>query len=179
VAIAAALVPPIATAGVSLAIGDVINATGATFLFATNLVFIVIGAALALYAIGVRGNREHSSSRLWVRRTTLGLVLIGVCMAFPLMSMLASKFSPPPEIELELRRSLAFVVDTVSEGELLDIVLDREGETPIMMLHIEAPEPPSELLLERLQNEVVQAGSSAHSIEVITHLTTRERVQLE
>ncbi|MEC8906177.1 MAG: DUF389 domain-containing protein, partial [Verrucomicrobiota bacterium] len=40
----AALVPPIATAGIGIALGDPEIAGGSTLLFATNVVFIILGA---------------------------------------------------------------------------------------------------------------------------------------
>lgn len=46
VAIAAALVPPIATVGISLALQEWSNASGAALLFATNVVAIILASAL-------------------------------------------------------------------------------------------------------------------------------------
>ena len=44
VAIAAALIPPIATAGIAIAMNEQKIAIGATLLFTTNVVFIITGA---------------------------------------------------------------------------------------------------------------------------------------
>ncbi|RME76411.1 MAG: DUF389 domain-containing protein, partial [Planctomycetota bacterium] len=88
VAIAAALVPPIATAGITLARGEPAIARGATLLFATNLVAIVLGAAAAFWALGVRASSSPGRRRLWVRRTLLGLILAALVLSFPLASSL-------------------------------------------------------------------------------------------
>ena len=95
VAIAAALVPPIATSGIALAVGDFSNATGAAALFGLNLVAIILGCSIALYCIGVRGFRKHTHRSLWVRRTLLALVIVALVISFPLVSILLRKFAEP------------------------------------------------------------------------------------
>ncbi len=87
VAIAAALVPPIATTGISLAWGEFANARGAALLFGTNVVAIVLGSAAVWYSAGIRGRRNE---RLWARRTLAALVLVVAALALPLGSYLYS-----------------------------------------------------------------------------------------
>jgi uncharacterized hydrophobic protein (TIGR00271 family) len=53
VAIAAALVPPIATSGMALTMGDLVLCGGALLLFLTNIVVIVLGTALTFSAVGI------------------------------------------------------------------------------------------------------------------------------
>jgi uncharacterized hydrophobic protein (TIGR00271 family) len=84
VAIAAALVPPISTAGVSLSRGELMVGQGAALLFATNLVAIILGAALVFRAMGVHGKKEAADAALWARRAVLGLVLMSVILMVPL-----------------------------------------------------------------------------------------------
>ena len=57
VAIAAALVPPIATSGLALSIGDFNLAIGALLLFAINMVTIILASMLSLSAVGFRNLR--------------------------------------------------------------------------------------------------------------------------
>ncbi len=83
VAIAAALVPPIATTGVSLALGEPATARGSALLFVTNVVAIILGAAVSLYASGVRGKRGAGSHQRWVSYTFLVLLLGTVALAPP------------------------------------------------------------------------------------------------
>ena len=90
VAIAAALVPPIATVGVSLAQGAGRNALGAALLFTTNVVAIVLGAAVCLYALGLRSGPREARYPLWVRRVLISLLLGTVLLAIPLTSVLVS-----------------------------------------------------------------------------------------
>lgn len=55
VAIAASLVPPIATSGLALALSDYDLVGGAMLLFLTNRVAIVLAAAVVIWCVGVRG----------------------------------------------------------------------------------------------------------------------------
>ena len=65
VAVAAALVPPIATAGISLGNGHFRNAEGAALLFVVNLIAIILGSATVYLGMGITAG--HTVFRLkWV-----------------------------------------------------------------------------------------------------------------
>ena len=81
VAIAAALVPPIATVGISFGLGKFQNATGAALLFGTNVVTVILGAAVNFWLAGLRGRGEGGE---WRRRIIIILILTCVACAVPL-----------------------------------------------------------------------------------------------
>jgi len=60
VAIAAALVPPIATSGLALSLGDFALAFNALLLFGINMVTIVLAAMLSLWLVGLRQLKKTS-----------------------------------------------------------------------------------------------------------------------
>ena len=74
VAIAAALVPPIATAGLALSLGDGRLAVGALVHFLVNMVTIVLATVVTFWMVGLR--RLGTTSR-WVINV-VGLVLMSV-----------------------------------------------------------------------------------------------------
>lgn len=80
VAIAAALVPPIATSGIALSYGDVARGGGALLLFVTNMVTIILGASLIFRAVGIRSQKEGPNAARWPRLTLLLLMLLSVLM---------------------------------------------------------------------------------------------------
>ncbi len=94
VAIAAALVPPIATTGLALAIGGYWVAAGAALLFFTNLVAIVLGSALSLFAVGVRSVHLHRRQTQWTRRVIIALFLLAAVAVVPLCFQLARLAEP-------------------------------------------------------------------------------------
>ena len=81
IAIATSLVPPVATAGLSLCALDLDVALGATLLFLSNFISIVLGSAAALWAVGMRGKRVFCPFASWARRLAFGLFAIAVCLA--------------------------------------------------------------------------------------------------
>ena len=88
VAIAAALVPPIATSGLSLAMGHWELFGGSLLLFATNIIAIILGTAITFWAIGINSRdakkKVDGSQRqalMWPRYVFLGLVIISLILA--------------------------------------------------------------------------------------------------
>ena len=86
VAVAVALVPPLATVGFTLAIGRTDLAEGAILLYLTNLVAIVLSAAFVFLATGFvpSGRRRRAAAR--IRAGVLALVVALVAVAVPLTS---------------------------------------------------------------------------------------------
>ncbi len=84
VAIATALVPPLCSAGISIAYRQYPIAMGAGLLFVTNLVAIILGAAGTFRYLGVTSSEASLIHRHWVYRT-LGILGIAViALAYPL-----------------------------------------------------------------------------------------------
>ena len=80
VAIAAALVPPVASIGLALSLNEIRVARGATLLFAVNVVMIILSSAAVLSAVGVRAAADQAS-KIWVRRVLMILILsVGLLM---------------------------------------------------------------------------------------------------
>lgn len=77
VAIAAALVPPIATSGMALTMWNPPLAAGSLLLFVSNFVAICLGTSFTFWAVGVRARHEEQSRRVphWVL-WTVGLLII-------------------------------------------------------------------------------------------------------
>lgn len=80
VAIAAALVPPLATSGLALAIGDIALAAGSTLLFLTNMVAIVLAGAIVFWLVGVRPVVTDKEMAHWPRWIMLGLIFVTVLL---------------------------------------------------------------------------------------------------
>ncbi|MDG2407839.1 MAG: TIGR00341 family protein [Pirellulales bacterium] len=79
VAIATALVPPLSCIGIALAYGQYLIAKGATLLFFTNMIAIVLGAACTFRLLGVTGSHTKATHRRWVYRMA-GVLGVGVLL---------------------------------------------------------------------------------------------------
>ena len=95
VAIATALVPPLCSVGLSLAYRDYYNAMGASMLFLTNFVAIVLCAALSFRLMGITSSGTGRSQRKWVLRTTTILLFIALTLAVPLYLALQQSIVSP------------------------------------------------------------------------------------
>lgn len=85
VGIAVALVPPLATIGITLGLGEWGLAWGALLLFATNFVAIVLAAGLVLVAAGLAAFRDlqgAKSATLARRLVWIGLLVVAIPLAF-------------------------------------------------------------------------------------------------
>jgi uncharacterized hydrophobic protein (TIGR00271 family) len=82
VAIAAALVPPIATSGLALSLGDFPLAIGALLLFGINMVTIVLAAMTSLWAVGIRNlKKTFPWSRMAVSVVMVAVLVLGVYLS--------------------------------------------------------------------------------------------------
>lgn len=83
VAIAAALVPPIATAGLAIPMGNLQLSGGATLLFFTNVIAIVLGTAVTFWAVGISTytGKSGQAVRTWPRYWFIGFVLVSLLLA--------------------------------------------------------------------------------------------------
>ena len=86
VAIAAALVPPIATSGLMLSVFQFKLSLGALLLFLTNIVAIVLGTCCAFWAVGIgvgvkEKRKEGRQDLSWPRYLFLTFVVLSIILA--------------------------------------------------------------------------------------------------
>jgi len=118
VAIAVALVPPLAVVGVTLQAARYDEASGAFLLFTTNLVAILLAAVAVLIATGYTSARRIQDNR---KQMVTTLTLVGG-MAIIILVPLA--FSAEGAISDQLRQSNAQQVATDWVGDDEDLVLN-------------------------------------------------------
>lgn len=84
VAIAAALLPPLAVIGIALTNGHPFISGNATILLVTNLVAIILGASMVFRILGVQESVGRAGAPAWVRKATMVLLLLVVFLIAPL-----------------------------------------------------------------------------------------------
>ena len=168
VAIAAALVPPIATTGASLALGAPDNARGSALLFTTNVVAIILGAAVSFFAGGVRGKSGASGRRHWVRWSFLVLLLGAMALSAPLGSHLLTQLGVGESVPDTLTARLRERLGTETGAELESVVL--ESDAGVVVVRLAAPSPPSAELVGDLAGLVKQELGAEQTVRVTTEL---------
>lgn len=88
VAVAIALVPPLAVAGLMIEAGDGSSAFGALLLFATNMVAILLVGAVVFLLTGVVPISNLVTRRVWIRNATtlIGILALGVLVILGITS---------------------------------------------------------------------------------------------
>jgi len=125
VAIAAALVPPICTSGVSMAQGHFDTGLGAATLFGVNIVAIVLGAAMALWAVGMEPADTGRKGKSWRRPAAAGLTAATLALAIPLSLWLYASLPHRP-VPGDVRDALAARVAEGSGATLAAVSIPTE-----------------------------------------------------
>ncbi len=177
VAIAAALMPPVCTIGLGIAFRNWSLAGGATLLFITNIVFIVVAENIVFLWMGFRPGRQPESERgvvFW-----WGIIVILLVAVVSLLVTLGQQASIDSRVEQILRGALPesaaimdVVVEEVDEG-LLHVMLDVRSSGVITPAEVAEYEAALQTTLERpVQLEVA-------ALPVVTPLDTLERHVIE
>lgn len=168
VAIAAALVPPIASSGLLLANDMPVQAAGAALLFFTNVVAIILGGSLAMFAVGIRGNKK----RAWVQKAVGGLIATATLLAIPLGWVLYSTLhggaDPVPAV---LVRNLEDEIDQIDQAHLDGVF--RIGDEPIELeVRIAAPSAPPAALADALSIVATAHYGRSTRVRLVTSLVS-------
>jgi len=130
VAIAAALMPPLCTAGIGLAMGNLAIMGGGGLLFITNLIAIALAGSVMLLLLGFRPAHPHGRQarlRLGLMATVALLLLITIPLAAVFVQ--AVRASQAGE---RIRATLSRQVEALPEVELVQVtVRERGGEMEV------------------------------------------------
>jgi uncharacterized hydrophobic protein (TIGR00271 family) len=163
VAIAAALVPPIATSGLALSLGDFPLAIGALLLFGINMVTIVLASMISLWMVGIRNLKKASS---WIVAAgsvvIVAVVALGVFLTFQPKEYELTEQLPEGLVEA-VQESLG--ADYQLEG--LSVAYDELGLQLRVGVSGKTPAP------EELATEVRTVASDHYDQPVRVRLLTR------
>jgi uncharacterized hydrophobic protein (TIGR00271 family) len=140
VAIATALVPPVCAVGISLAHGEWLNAFGASALFFTNLVAIIVMSSFTFSLLGITASRALPRHR---RRAVLGrwsLVVLLLVLAGPLSETLVTQIEQGKSVPLAhpvTRAVLNAVFERVAQDEGVDVTfIARPRAEHRVLIHV-------------------------------------------
>jgi len=126
VAIAVALVPPLAACGIALGAGEWAAAEGTGILFLTNLVAIVLGSAAVFWLHGLHILRGEGQWSVMMVRIITGLVLAAVILTAPLGYQLAEQLAEGQV------RPIAYPVSPALHASIRNRI-DREDGVELIM----------------------------------------------
>ncbi len=121
VAIAAALVPPLCVVGYGLAVSDLAISAGALLLFTTNLIAIVLAAAVTFLALGFKPERaERSDLARSLRITAISLAVVFIVLAIATRNTLAQQNREDAVMELFEQQVVA------RAGQVTDMTIEKK-----------------------------------------------------
>ena len=173
VAIAAALVPPIATVGITLALGEPLVARGAALLFGTNVVFVILGAASSFFAAGVRASRpdRERRNRVWAQRVLLVLVVSAAVLAIPLGSVLFEKVAGARGFRPRMNATVE--ESTSGRGKIIEMSVRERSGTRVLEIGVYLPQGAGDGLGAALED----AASDYFGKQVEVRLWTKQFVE--
>jgi len=137
VAVAVALVPPLAATGVLIDADRLVLAEGSALLFLTNLLAIIVSALIVLLATGVIPTVRLAFQSSRIAMTTIGIVLATVAIAVPLTTRsldAASSSKQESEIAVTIDEWLGEtqleVTDLAVDGTHVSVELTGLDEPP-------------------------------------------------
>ena len=166
VAIAAALVPPLACIGIMLATTHILEVEGAVILLTTNLAAIVLGAAFVFRHLGVPGTRTGHPAYVKIRRIGMTLILMLLLLAIPLGYRMAGKLAVGQTRPMSFRvsRRLKHAVnDRINQEEGLSIMfLGRSGSgysrnSKLIRILLNADKPVPVAIIEDIKADIREA----------------------
>lgn len=128
VAIATALVPPLAACGLNIAAGNWVLAWGAFLLFLVNFIAIEFAAASVFILLGlVHYDRagDRLSLKFVLRRLGISFIILLLATAF--MTQTLNKIVEESKLDKEIRAVLADKLDAYAGARLSDVKFDQEA----------------------------------------------------
>jgi uncharacterized hydrophobic protein (TIGR00271 family) len=158
VAIAAALVPPLATVGIGVSWFNLDVAQGALVLFLTNLIAIIAASALVFFLLGFRPNLTSQGRKTIFSRGILSSAVLLMLMAWMLWTLSVDSFQQVA-LERAIQSSLEKQVEQLDPPATLDdweFGKSEEGEEDTLKLEVRvrATRNPSHRSVVDLQNQV-------------------------
>jgi len=144
VAVAAALVPPLAAVAVGIALSSWGEAAGAALLFLTNLIAIGAASALTFLWLGFRPNADRVGRLGVFGRGAAGLVALLLLVSLPL-AVLSLRAADQNQLDARVHRLLDDSLATIEGATLVDVTVGDVRASPIEVdasLHLTAPFPP-------------------------------------
>ena len=140
VAIATAVMPPLATAGYGLSTGQWVVARGAFMLFFTNLTAIIISADLVFLIVGFRPKRaiEEGEHAALVRGRFLIAGAVLLVLSVPLIRTLM-RAAQQANLRRQVEEVLAEEISSSSERKLDRIALELQGRSLSVQAAVETP----------------------------------------
>ncbi len=150
VAIATALVPPLANAGMLMAHGEPHLAAGALLLYVSNYASVLLAAMVVFWLLGHRPDRETSTSMRVVRMGRFGQLLLFVVLAAQLAVRLADQIEARTRL-VEVEKSLSVGLAKTPGAHLIEVRIAPRTAPQAIVAVVRTPQPVTPAEVARLE----------------------------
>ncbi len=175
VAIAAALVPPLAVIGVGLSMRQAEVAGGGLLLFSTNLVAITLAGAIIFLFLGFRPARGVRAREVHLRHGLVISLLLLFVVSLPLVFIFGKAVQATQQREV-IDRVLNEELDNLEHVSLVSFELDYQQETIVLTVIVYAAQEIQGETVEYLKEAVTQAVDQPVILHLIAIPVSRMRV---
>jgi uncharacterized hydrophobic protein (TIGR00271 family) len=165
VAIAAALMPPLGTVGLGLALGDARVAGGAFLLFVTNIAAISLAGVLVFVLLGIRPQTWRPEARRQIWRGLIGFILLLVVIAIPLAVIMGGIVR-----DTATRQTIQEVlkVQVASQGgELVEFEYREEKDDLAVIATVRSTQPFDQAVVDHLAKALSGRLDEPTTLEVV------------
>ncbi|NOX63941.1 MAG: DUF389 domain-containing protein [Chloroflexi bacterium] len=156
VAIAVALVPPLATVGLALAQAEIGLAAGASLLFLTNLVAIAAVGGVVFLLLGFQPDPRRRDRIRWFSRGWRGLSLLMVLIVV-ILSAVTARSIADARLQTQIETAIVQAVNELPHARLREYEYDASLQDRIIIqVRIETPETIDETRAEAMQGDLAQ-----------------------
>jgi uncharacterized hydrophobic protein (TIGR00271 family) len=160
VAIAAALVPPLACVGIMIANADILEAQGAFLLLVTNLAAIALGAATVFRYLGVPGTRTGQLSSVKIRWIGIALTIMLIILAIPLGYRMAKQVSVGQirpmsfRVSSKLKHAVNEHVEKIDGLSVMTLGRSGSGKSKLIRILLSTEKPVPDYIIEDIKESV-------------------------
>lgn len=162
VAIATALVPPLASASILLARGEVALALGALGLALVNLVAIQFSASVVLWLTGFR-RVTRTSGQPVAKFLKQNLLSIAILLALGVSLSISSRHAIATQLfESKARFTLKQEIESSPGSHLVEVRFERVPGSTIVRGVVRGPDPPSATQVAAMEDRLPPSPDGAH-----------------
>jgi uncharacterized hydrophobic protein (TIGR00271 family) len=165
VAIAAALMPPLATVGLSVAMQDWRVAGGALLLFTANIAAITLAGGVVFLLLGIRPRVWGEESRRQLRRRLIASLLVLLVVAIPLGILMGNVIRSG--MQERAARAILDEFMVARGGRLTDLQFESQGEQPLLVATVRAADPISPAEAQALEAALSQEMGRPIRLELV------------
>ncbi|MFN2172335.1 MAG: DUF389 domain-containing protein [Candidatus Promineifilaceae bacterium] len=179
VAIAIALVPPLSVVGLSLSTGEWEAALGASLLFTTNFLSILLAGGAVFFLLGLgQASIESRDLPRDAERRVYRYIAFGVLLVTLPLAMTTVRVATDSYLQVKAKQITRTWVESAELEHELNKVIAKQGD---LLIELDGPQDPPSIseLAEQLQESLPQLGTATLRINYASDLPIERTAEAE